>query len=69
MLLAVDHRGPGRTAAFTTDVAPHWVGPLIDWGDERTILPDPAGAGPGREVGNLYAQLMLQLLTWVKRDA
>ena len=68
VLLAVDDRGPGRTAAFTTDVAPHWIGPLIDWGNERVILPETHGAGSGREVGHLYAQFLMQLLAWARRD-
>ncbi|MEQ9569162.1 MAG: glutamine amidotransferase, partial [Longimicrobiales bacterium] len=34
-LLVVGRHGAGRTAAFTSDVAPHWVGGLVDWGPER----------------------------------
>ncbi len=31
--LVVGQHGRGRTAALATDVAPHWVGGLVDWGD------------------------------------
>ena len=61
-LLIVGAWGEGRTAALATDVAPHWVGGLVDWGDRRLTL----GAGEGFvEVGNWYAQLMGNLMTWV----
>lgn len=63
VLLAVGRHGHGRTAAFTTDVAPHWVGPLIDWGDRRVSVQAPGS--PEREVGDLYAKLINQLLHWV----
>lgn len=61
-LLVVGVHGHGRTAAFTTDFAPHWVGPLVDWGDQRV-----QARAPGSweiEVGNLYAQFVTQLLKW-----
>jgi len=63
VLLAVGRHGHGRTAAFTTDVAPHWVGPLIDWGRGRVSVRMPGA--PEREIGDLYAKLMNQLLSWV----
>ena len=34
-LLVVGSYGRGRTAALATDVAPHWVGGLVDWGTPR----------------------------------
>jgi uncharacterized membrane protein len=34
-LLVVGQHQRGRTAALMTDVAPHWVGPLVDWGTPR----------------------------------
>ena len=53
--------GGGRTAALATDLAPHWVGGFVDWGDARVSL-----SGPGREieVGNWYLRFVKQLLTW-----
>lgn len=50
----------GKTAAFATDVAPHWVGGFVDWGPER-VTAQAAGAG-AIEVGNWYAQFWKQLL-------
>ncbi len=62
-LLVVGQHGQGRTAAFMTDVAPHWVGPLVDWGSDRVAakLDDAVAV----EVGNLYAAFLQQLLGWV----
>ena len=63
-LLVVGQHGQGRTAAIATDVAPHWVGGLVDWGDDRVT-----GQGDGAddvEVGDLYAQFWRQLLSFVK---
>lgn len=63
-LLVIDQFGQGRVAALATDVAPHWVGPWVDWGSSR----DQA-QGPGAdaiEVGHLYAQFFRQLVEWVQ---
>ena len=62
-LLVVGQHGEGRTAALMTDVAPHWVGPLVDWGPERVAasLDDAVAV----EVGNLYGAFLRQLLGWV----
>ena len=68
-LLVVGTHGQGRTTALATDVAPHWVGGLVDWGS------DSGGGPPGRvsaqaphaeaiEVGDHYAQFFRQLLQW-----
>lgn len=62
-LLVVDDFHKGRVAAFTTDVAPHWVGPLVDWGPERVKA--QAKGAPEIEVGSLYARFLKQLLEWV----
>jgi hypothetical protein len=73
-LLVVGKYGLGRTAALATDLAPHWVGPLVDWGTENA--PDPSGSGrlqaqaPGAEaveVGVFYARFVRQLLSWTGR--
>jgi len=66
-LLVVGAHGGGRTAALATDVAPHWVGGLVDWGSGRVV----AGA-PGScqiEVGDEYAGLLRNLLSWTGRLA
>ena len=61
-LLVTGNYGKGRTAAFATDVAPHWIGPMVDWGTERvTACADGAG---DVEVGNLYAAFFKNLLSW-----
>ncbi len=61
-LLVVGQFQQGRTAAFLTDVAPHWVGPLIDWGTPR-ISAEAPNSQPV-EVGGDYAQFLQQLLEW-----
>lgn len=50
----------GKTAAFASDVAPHWVGGFVDWGIER-VTAQATGAG-AIEVGNWYEQFWRQLL-------
>lgn len=56
----IGQHGKGKTAAFASDVAPHWVGGLVDWGNER-VTAQASGAG-AIEVGNWYAQFWKQLL-------
>lgn len=53
----------GRTAALMTDLAPHWVGGLVDWGDGERVSAQAPGSWQ-IEVGNLYAQFVANLLTW-----
>ena len=60
-LLVVGQHGAGRTAALATDVAPHWVGGLVDWGDERIV--QEIGGGT-IEVGNWYARFFRNLVAW-----
>jgi hypothetical protein len=60
-LLVVGRHGSGRVAALATDVAPHWVGGLVDWGDRR--ITQPVGGG-FVEIGNWYAQFFRNLLVW-----
>jgi hypothetical protein len=60
-LLVVGQHGGGRTAALATDVAPHWVGGLVDWGDQRVVQ---EVAGDCIEVGNWYARFFRNLLVW-----
>jgi hypothetical protein len=63
-LLVVGEYGRGRTAALATDVAPHWVGGLVDWGDQRVV--QQVGAG-FIDVGNWYARFFRNLLVWTGR--
>jgi len=63
-LLVTGTFGSGRTAALATDVAPHWVGGFVDWGDARVT----ARVGNGFvEVGNWYARFLRNLLVWTGR--
>lgn len=64
-LLVVGEHGEGRTAALATDVAPHWVGGFVDWGNSRVVQ----DVGHGFiDVGNWYAQFFRQLLRWTGRS-
>ncbi len=60
-LLIVGEHGAGRTAALATDVAPHWVGGFVDWGDQRIV--QEVGGGM-IEVGNWYARFFRNLVAW-----
>jgi len=62
-LLVTGRADLGRTAAFLSDVAPHWVGGFVDWGTGRTE--GHAVGGSPVEVGNCYAMFWKQLLAWV----
>lgn len=64
-LLVIGEMGRGRTAALATDVAPHWVGPLVDWGVSRVAAQAPQANAV--EVGGDYASFLRQLLKWVGR--
>ena len=56
-LLVIGQHGAGHTAAFTTDVAPHWCGGLVDWGRGRIRAGDA-------EVGEVYVEFIRRLLTF-----
>jgi uncharacterized membrane protein len=62
-LLVAGNFGQGRVAAFASDVAPHWVGGLVDWGDSR-VKAEAAGS-VGIEVGNWYATFFANMVRWV----
>lgn len=64
-LLVVGAFGQGRTAAFASDVAPHWVGGLVDWGNSR--LSARAEGGSAIEVGNWYAEFFANLVRWTAK--
>lgn len=63
-LLIVRDSSPsgGRVACLATDVAPHWIGPWVDWGDERVSAQAPDAAAI--EVGSLYAEFFGRLCRW-----
>lgn len=62
-LLIVGQHLKGRTAALATDIAPHWVGGLVDWGGTERVTAGATGAYE-IEVGVYYAQFLRQLLSW-----
>ncbi|MBU3759493.1 MAG: hypothetical protein FGM27_06130 [Candidatus Omnitrophica bacterium] len=62
--LLVLHADPARrTAALTTDLAPHWCGGWVDWGKRRLKLPVTDAFGV--EVGHKYAAFGQSLLRWL----
>jgi len=63
-LLVVGTSGSGRVACYAGDVAPHWVGGLVDWGVPR-IAAAADGATPV-EVGCSYARLFERMVRWVR---
>ena len=64
-VLVVGEYGRGRTAALANDVAPHWVGGWVDWGDARVCQAIGSGS---IEVGNWYARFFCNLITWLAND-
>jgi hypothetical protein len=55
-LLVTGDYGDGRVGALTTDLAPHWSGGLVDWGERRVRL-RATGAGEA-EVGETYVRFV-----------
>lgn len=51
--------GKGKCTALAFDLAPHWIGGMVDWGRERQRI-DFNGAFI--EVGDLYVRFVLNLL-------
>jgi len=64
-LLIVDSDSTRRIAAFTTDLAPHWSGGLLDWGKKRVKL--SVKKGISIEVGEQYVRFVSSLLKWLAR--
>ena len=64
VLLAVGEHGRGRSAAFTSDAAPHWVGGFVDWGEERISC---RFVQREVEVGAFYAAFFGNLIRWTGR--
>lgn len=62
-LLAVHGDPQRRTAAFTSDLAPHWCGGLVDWGRRRIRL--PVTRTSAIEVGERYLQFASGLFRWL----
>ncbi|WP_432798313.1 glutamine amidotransferase [Poriferisphaera sp. WC338] len=64
-LLVINQNEAANVACFASDVAPHWVGPLVDWGDQRLSAQAP-GSNPV-EIGNWYAQFFANLVKWTAK--
>lgn len=60
-MLVIGQHGEGRTAAFASDVAPHWVGGFVDWGPGRVT--EEIG-NDSIEVGENYALFWRNLVRW-----
>ena len=64
--ILVIHADPSlRTAALTTDLAPHWCGGLVDWGRTRIRL--PVYNHHRIEVGDRYVRWVAALIRWLVR--
>jgi uncharacterized membrane protein len=61
-MLVVGKCGEGNVAALATDLAPHWVGGLVDWGPGRVTAEAPGSWQI--EVGSEYAAFIRNLVTW-----
>lgn len=61
-LLVVGRCGLGRVACLTTDVAPHWVGTLVDWGPKRVNAQAPGAEAV--EIGSDYAKFFNRIIGW-----
>jgi hypothetical protein len=59
LVLTVWQRGAGRVGALAPDVMPHRAGGIIDWGEQRVMLPT------GNEVGHLYPAFLVDLCRWL----
>ena len=62
LLIASEH-GKGRVLAYASDVAPHWAGGFVDWGDKRITL--KASGADEVEVSNWYIRFFRNLVHWV----
>ena len=61
MPLLVTTAGGPRRACLATDVAPHWVGSLVDWGEHRITVTMGADS---IEVGSGYLRFFTNLIVW-----
>ena len=64
-LLVVNAHPKKRTAAFVTDVAPHWCGGMVDWG--RKTLRLPVAGKIHIEVGDAYVNFISSIVLWLAR--
>jgi len=62
-LLVVSEAAHPRTAALMTDLAPHWCGGMLDWGQRRVKM--KVNSEIWVETGHLYVQFVASLLKWL----
>lgn len=62
-LLVVGTHPTKRVAALATDLAPHWCGGLVDWGNKTLKL--HARPNIQIQVGNYYVEFVSSLLRWL----
>lgn len=59
-LLVLGSHGLGRVACLATDLAPHWIGGLVDWGNRRYNI--RVTKKTSIEVGEKYIHFVQELL-------
>ncbi len=64
-LFVIDPDPKRRIAAFTTDVAPHWCGGLLDWGRRSVSL--PVNRKIQIEIGDSYLRFLSSMIRWLVR--
>lgn len=57
----------GKTAAWTSDIAPHWCGGMVDWGTKRVKQQITKHAA--MEVGDRYIQFFTQIFRWLEKKS
>ncbi len=60
-ILIVGTCGKGRTAAYASDLAPHWSGGLVDWGKPAIVQEVD---GNVMEIGKWYSEFARNLVLW-----
>jgi uncharacterized membrane protein len=60
-LLVAGCSGKGRTVCYMSDLAPHWAGGMVDWGQRKIKIENVAGCF--MEVGQEYISFIQSLVT------
>ncbi len=66
-MLVIGKYGKGRMACYAGDVAPHWAGGLVDWGERRIKLKAPGAELV--EVGNWYVNFFSNMIRWTCQES
>lgn len=64
-LFVTGRRGKGISAALAFDLAPHWIGGMVDWGNERIHIDLEEGF---IEVGDMYHRFVKALLRMLIKE-